>query len=148
MESSDPVKSSAHKAKLVPGELEHVIKLANSILDRPNADPDDDLAALSRQLLRALEAKEREPIVQWTLTQFNQMQSEIRRNAYTVAMLSLMDYTEHAFAGRDYKDVLFDDLSGHQLNRLKAWLEQIRLTGENVREARDMIKKLRGHSGS
>lgn len=30
-------------------------KLANKILDRHNADPDDDLAVLSRQLLRALE---------------------------------------------------------------------------------------------
>lgn len=27
--------------------------LANEILERPNADPDDDLAILSRQLLRA-----------------------------------------------------------------------------------------------
>jgi len=31
------------------------IVLANNILDRINADPDDDLAILSRQLLRLLE---------------------------------------------------------------------------------------------
>ena len=33
--------------------------LANRILDRPNADPDDELAILSRQLLRADEHIER-----------------------------------------------------------------------------------------
>lgn len=34
-------------------ERSDAIKLANIILDRPNADPDDDLAILSRQFLRA-----------------------------------------------------------------------------------------------
>jgi hypothetical protein len=33
-------------------ERELAIKLANLILDRPSGDPDDDLAILSRQLLR------------------------------------------------------------------------------------------------
>ena len=37
-------------------EKEEAIKLANKILDRISADPDDDLAMLSRQFLRALEA--------------------------------------------------------------------------------------------
>ncbi len=36
-------------------ELEETIALANRILDRPYADPDDDLAMLSRQLLRSVE---------------------------------------------------------------------------------------------
>ena len=36
-------------------EFEETILLANKILDRPSADPDDDLAMLSRQFLRALE---------------------------------------------------------------------------------------------
>lgn len=36
-------------------EREETIALANRVLDRVNADPDDDLAMLSRQLLRALE---------------------------------------------------------------------------------------------
>jgi hypothetical protein len=36
-------------------EKGEAIILANKILDRPYADPDDDLAVLSRQLLRALE---------------------------------------------------------------------------------------------
>jgi hypothetical protein len=36
-----------------PTEAEETRVLANRILDRPNADPDDDLAMLSRQLLRA-----------------------------------------------------------------------------------------------
>jgi hypothetical protein len=36
-------------------ERDEAIVLANAILDRPNADPDDDLAVLARQLLRALE---------------------------------------------------------------------------------------------
>lgn len=37
-------------------ERERAVQLANRILDRPSGDPDDDLAVLSRQLLRALEA--------------------------------------------------------------------------------------------
>lgn len=37
-------------------EYERAAALANAILDRINADPDDDLAVLSRQLLRAQEA--------------------------------------------------------------------------------------------
>jgi hypothetical protein len=37
--------------KLTQAEESRV--LANRILDRPNADPDDDLATLSRELLRA-----------------------------------------------------------------------------------------------
>ena len=36
-------------------EKEDAIILANKVLDRINADPDDDLAVLARQLLRALE---------------------------------------------------------------------------------------------
>jgi hypothetical protein len=36
-------------------EKEVAIILANKVLDRINADPDDDLAVLARQLLRALE---------------------------------------------------------------------------------------------
>lgn len=36
-------------------ELDDAIKLANRILDRPNGDPDDDLAVLARQLLRSRE---------------------------------------------------------------------------------------------
>jgi hypothetical protein len=36
-------------------EKEFAIILANKVLDRINADPDDDLAVLARQLLRALE---------------------------------------------------------------------------------------------
>ena len=33
-------------------EKESSVILANKILERPNADPDDDLAVLARQLLR------------------------------------------------------------------------------------------------
>lgn len=36
-------------------EKEEAIKLAHRLLDEPNADPDDDLRILSRQLLRARE---------------------------------------------------------------------------------------------
>lgn len=36
-------------------ERDHAIALANRILERRSYDPDDDLAVLSRQLLRALE---------------------------------------------------------------------------------------------
>ena len=44
-----------------PTQLEEkvaAIVLANKILDRVNADPDDDLAILARQFLRALEQRE------------------------------------------------------------------------------------------
>jgi hypothetical protein len=41
-------------------ELEETILLANKILDRPGgADPDDDLAMLSRQFLRSREMENR-----------------------------------------------------------------------------------------
>lgn len=36
-------------------ERQEAILLANKILERPNADPDDDLALLSRQFLREVE---------------------------------------------------------------------------------------------
>lgn len=36
-------------------ELDRAVKIATVVLDRVNADPDDDLAVLSRQLLRAHE---------------------------------------------------------------------------------------------
>lgn len=39
------------------GELEDPIALANRVLDRPSGDPDDDLAILARQFLRAHEAR-------------------------------------------------------------------------------------------
>ena len=40
-------------------EKEQAILLANKVLDRPYADPDDDLALLSRQFLRSLEREEK-----------------------------------------------------------------------------------------
>jgi hypothetical protein len=40
-------------------EYSDTVKLANKVLDRPNADPDDDLATLSRQFLRQVETVER-----------------------------------------------------------------------------------------
>jgi hypothetical protein len=40
-------------------EKDSVIILANKILDRPSGDPDDDLAVLSRQLLRREERLQR-----------------------------------------------------------------------------------------
>lgn len=36
-------------------ERDAAVKLARAVLDRPFADPDDDLALLARQFLRALE---------------------------------------------------------------------------------------------
>lgn len=36
-------------------ERQRALELAERILDRPNADPDDDLAVLARQLIRAQE---------------------------------------------------------------------------------------------
>ena len=36
-------------------EKELAVILANKVLDRPFGDPDDDLAVLARQFLRALE---------------------------------------------------------------------------------------------
>ena len=45
----------------IPNQKEEkfaAIVLANKILDRVNADPDDDLAILARQFLRAIEWNE------------------------------------------------------------------------------------------
>lgn len=39
-------------------ERDDALKLAHRILDRPHADPDDDLAVLARQLIRARECVE------------------------------------------------------------------------------------------
>lgn len=41
------------------GELTRAVGLANRLLDEPNADPDDDLRLLSRQLLRRQEVVQR-----------------------------------------------------------------------------------------
>ena len=40
-------------------ELRDAVALANRMLDRVNADPDDDVAMLSRQFLRAIERERR-----------------------------------------------------------------------------------------
>lgn len=40
-------------------EFDTALQVANSVLDRPYADPDDDLAILARQLLRAREREAR-----------------------------------------------------------------------------------------
>ena len=40
---------------MVMTEYEETVRLAGRILNRPNADPDDDLAMLSRQFLRQVE---------------------------------------------------------------------------------------------
>lgn len=37
-------------------EAQQAEAIANKVLDRPNADPDDDMAVLARQLLRTREA--------------------------------------------------------------------------------------------
>ena len=54
-------------------EKRFAIRLANKILDRISGDPDDDLAVLSRQFLRALEREEprrdeREAFEEWVST--------------------------------------------------------------------------------
>lgn len=36
-------------------EFHEAVRLANRVLDRPNGDPDDDLAVLARQFLRMVE---------------------------------------------------------------------------------------------
>jgi hypothetical protein len=41
--------------KLSIDEMKEAVNLAEKILNRPSGDPDDDLAVLSRQFLRALE---------------------------------------------------------------------------------------------
>lgn len=43
-----------HTVKIM-SEKERAIAITNKVLDRINADPDDDLAVLARQLLQALE---------------------------------------------------------------------------------------------
>ena len=67
-------------------EYEDAIRLANHILDRPSGDPDDDLAVLSRQFLRALERVER-----------------IRAEAEAAILLAAADRCE-AWAIKNYMD--------------------------------------------
>lgn len=43
-------------------ERDDAIIIANKVLERPFADPDDDLAMLARQFLRALERQQWHPI--------------------------------------------------------------------------------------
>lgn len=40
---------------MIINEFAYAIVVANRVLDRPNGDPDDDLAVLARQFLRACE---------------------------------------------------------------------------------------------
>lgn len=40
-------------------ELDDALFLANSVLDVPNADPDDDIRTLARHLIRQYESHER-----------------------------------------------------------------------------------------
>lgn len=42
-------------------EYDQAVKLANAVLERSSADPDDDLAVLARTLLRVLEDRARFP---------------------------------------------------------------------------------------
>jgi hypothetical protein len=56
--SARPIHSITNKGPIVY-ERESSRILANKILDRPSGDPDDDLAVLARQLLRADEEIER-----------------------------------------------------------------------------------------
>jgi hypothetical protein len=50
-------------------ETDYALLLANKILDRINADPDDDLAVLARQFLRAHEARDllKEKVAHWMI---------------------------------------------------------------------------------
>ena len=52
-------------------EYEEAFRLANRVLDRPSADPDDDLAMLARQFLRAVERQSSLPGVVAMLKPFN-----------------------------------------------------------------------------
>lgn len=40
-------------------EFDEAVRMANAALDRPYADPDDDLATISRQFLRTIEQRDR-----------------------------------------------------------------------------------------
>ena len=43
-------------------EFDHAIKLAHKVLDRRGGDPDDDLAVLARQFLRAIDRETEQEI--------------------------------------------------------------------------------------
>lgn len=61
---------------------EHTIavELANRMLDRMNADPDDDLATLARQFLRAEEREERlKTAIDWILILNNEKNPHLGR---------------------------------------------------------------------
>lgn len=48
-----------HKPTLVFDEFAHAKKVAAALLDRPHADPDDDVSILARQFLRLVERRAR-----------------------------------------------------------------------------------------
>jgi hypothetical protein len=87
-------------------EKEHAVILANKVLDRVNADPDDDLAVLARQLLRTREALE---------SRFDQKPSSHPALCYELSLLiweALQDMhgarVRLIDVGRDVKDIIDD----------------------------------------
>ena len=54
-EAGREIGSGCDGEEIVSDELTHAVNLANKVLDRISADPDDDLATLARQFLRAQE---------------------------------------------------------------------------------------------
>lgn len=61
-------------------EIEEALVLANRILDRPNADPDDDLAVLSRQLIRVTESRDFYKKYTTTLKKLYELRTKQYRN--------------------------------------------------------------------
>lgn len=81
-------------------EREQAIVLANKILDRPRYDPDDDLAVLSRQFLRALEKPE---TPEMCLVQALHILIGVHtRDDPEIGFTVIMGATPHEFTGGSY----------------------------------------------
>jgi hypothetical protein len=49
------LRATGHQGVLMTDEFIEAYKIADKVLDRPSADPDDDVAVLARQFQRAVE---------------------------------------------------------------------------------------------
>ncbi len=94
-------------------ELADAIKLANKILDRPSGDPDDELAMLSRQLLRSREIvdKQEAAIKEFYQKEYDPYSDLIEANRGTILRM-------HEQAAKLIGDVLIGGGTGHESEKL------------------------------
>jgi hypothetical protein len=111
-------------------EFEDTVLLANKILDRISADPDDDLAMLSRQFLRACEELERlrgvvedlsdHGVAAERMALLKRQQEEIERLKREIAKLKEAFANTSYIAEKSFEDALL--AKDTEIDHLKALL--------------------------